>query len=113
MTATIRFIPTGRRAGLQPYIGAGVGVVAWKYSENGDFADPSLNIFTWEYKDSGTAVGPVVFGGLRFPMGRAFLLGGEIRYQKADAPLNRTVGFQGDRLDLGGITYQANFIFRF
>jgi outer membrane protein W len=113
MTATIRFIPTGRRAGVQPYIGAGVGVVAWRYSEIGDFATPSLAVFQWEYKDSGTAVGPVIFGGLRVPFSRTFALGGEIRYQKADAPLNRTVGFQGDRLDVGGITYQANFIVRF
>jgi opacity protein-like surface antigen len=113
MTATIRFIPTGRRAGVQPYIGAGVGVVAWRYSETGDFLDPNRTIFQWEYKDSGTAVGPVVFGGIRVPVSHTLALGGEIRYQKADAPLNRTVGFQGDRLDVGGITYQANFIVRF
>jgi outer membrane protein W len=113
MTATIRFIPTGRRAGVQPYIGAGVGVVAWRYSESGDFADPSLNIFQWKYTDSGTAVGPVIFGGLQVPFSRSFALGGEIRYQKADALLNRSVGFQGDRIDVGGISYQANFVIRF
>jgi outer membrane protein W len=113
MTASIRFIPTGRRAALQPYIGAGVSVIAWRYSENGEFADASLNTFSYEYADSGTAVGPVVFGGLRVPLGRAFMLGGEVRYQRADAPLNRSVGFQGDHLDLGGITYQANFTVRF
>ena len=113
MTATVRFLPTGRRSGVQPYIGAGVGVIAWRYSETGDFADPSYDIFQWEYKDSGTAVGPVVLGGVRIPVSRSFALGGEVRYQKADASLNRTVGFQGDRLDLGGLTYQANFVFRF
>jgi outer membrane protein W len=113
MTATIRFIPTGRRAGVQPYIGAGVGVIAWRYSEVGSFLDPSQSIFQWDYKDSGTAVGPVVFGGIRVPVSRALALGGEVRYQRANALLNRTVGFQGDRLDVGGITYQANFIVRF
>lgn len=113
ITGTIRFIPTGRRAPFQPYIGAGVGVIPWTYSENGDFADPSLNIFQYEYKDSGTAVGPVVFGGLRVPVNRSFAIGGEVRYQRADAPLSRNVGFQGDHIDLGGVTYQANFIVRF
>lgn len=113
MTATIRFILTGRRAGVQPYIGAGVGVIAWRYSEAGSFLDPNQLIFQWDYKDSGTAVGPVVFGGIRVPVSRAFSLGGEVRYQRANAALNRTVGFQGDRLDVGGITYQANFIVKF
>lgn len=113
VTATIRFIPTGHRAAVQPYIGAGVGIIPWRYSENGDFADPSLNIFQWEYRDSGTAVGPVFFGGIRFGLSRGFALGGEIRYQLANAALDRTVGFQGDHLDLGGITYQTNFIVKF
>jgi opacity protein-like surface antigen len=113
ITATIRFLPLGRRAPVQPYIGAGVGIIPWNYSENGDFADPSFQTFTWEYKDSGTAVGPVIFGGVRVPVSRAFSLGGEIRYQQADSELDPSVGFQGTRIDLGGITYQANFIVRF
>jgi hypothetical protein len=113
ITATVRFIPTGRRAGLQPYIGAGIGVIPWRYSESGNFADPSLNVFQWNYTDSGTALGPVMFGGLRVKLSRGFALGGEIRYQLAAATLKQSVGFQGDRLDLGGFTYQANFIFRF
>lgn len=113
ITATVRFLPLGRRRGVQPYVGAGVGVIPWRYSETGDFADPALEVFHWNYVDSGTAVGPVVFGGLRVPFSRSFALGGEIRYQKADAALNSSVGFTGDRLDLGGITYQANLIFRF
>ncbi len=113
VTATLRFIPAGRHAPVQPYVGAGVGIIVWRYSEEGDFIDPSLAIFQWDYRDSGVAVGPVVFAGLRVPLGRACALGGEVRYQRADAALDRTVGFQGDRLDLGGITYQTNFIIRF
>lgn len=113
ITATVRFLPRGRRAGVQPYVGAGVGVIPWRYSETGDFADPALDVFRSNYVGSGTAVGPVIFGGLRVPFSRKFALGGEIRYQKADAALNSSLGFTGDRLDLGGITYQANLIFRF
>lgn len=113
VTATVRFLPLGRHAAIQPYIGAGVAVIPWNYSEKGDFADPSYSVFTWEYKDSGTAVGPVVFGGVRVPFSRAFALGGEIRYQHANSTLDRNVGFQGDKIDVGGITYQANFVLRF
>jgi outer membrane protein W len=113
ITATFRFLPLGRRAAVQPYIGAGVGIIPWSYSEAGDFADPSFDVFTFEYKDSGTAVGPVIFGGLRVPLNRAFALGGEIRYQYANSTLDRSVGFQGDKIDVGGFTYQANFIVRF
>lgn len=113
ISATVRFLPAGRRAPVVPYIGAGVVVIPWRYSETGDFVTPSLDTFNWQYKDSGTAVGPVVFGGIRFPVNDNVALGGEIRYQRADANLNRNVGFQGDRLDLGGITYQFNVVFTF
>jgi hypothetical protein len=113
ISATVRFVPTGRRASVQPYVGAGVAIIPWNYSEAGDFADPSLDIFTWEYKDSGTAVGPVIFGGVRVPVSRTMAVGGEIRWQHADATLDPSVGFAGSQLDLGGITYQANFVFRF
>jgi opacity protein-like surface antigen len=113
VTGTLRLIMTGRRARVQPYVGAGVAIVPWEYSEAGDFVDPSLNVFRWEYKDSGTAVGAVVFGGLRVALNRKVALGGEFRYQMVDAPLDQNVGFQGTRLDLGGMTYQGSVIFRF
>lgn len=113
ISATVRFVPTGRYAPIQPYIGAGVSVVPWRYSEFGNFIDPEMAIFQWNYHDQGVAVGAVVLAGVRVPIGRAFALGGEIRYLRADTTLDPLVGFQGDRLDLGGITYQTNFILRF
>jgi outer membrane protein W len=113
ITATARWIMTGKRAKVQPYIGAGVGFVIWKYSESGDFVDADYNVFNWDYTDNGTAVGPVIFGGLRVVASRHVAVGGELRYQYADAPLDSSVGFQGTRLDLGGMTYQASVIFRF
>jgi opacity protein-like surface antigen len=113
ITATIRWVPLGRRAAVQPYIGAGVGIIPWSYSETGDFVDPAFQTFTWDYKDSGTAVGPVVFGGIRVPVGRTLAIGGEIRWQQADSELDSSVGFQGTRIDLGGFTYSANVVVRF
>jgi opacity protein-like surface antigen len=113
ITGTLRLIMTGRHAAVQPYVGAGVAVVPWEYSEAGDFVDQNLNVFNWTYKDSGTAVGAVVFGGLRVKVSRTVALGTEFRYQMVDAPLDPNVGFQGTRLDLSGLTYQASVIFRF
>jgi opacity protein-like surface antigen len=113
ISATVRFLPAGRHGPIVPYLGAGVVAVPWRYTERGDFVTSSLDVFNWEYRDSGVAVGPVVFGGVRFPVSRNVALGGEVRYQRADATLNRTAGFQGDRIDLGGITYQFNVVFTF
>jgi|WetSurMetagenome_2_1015567.scaffolds.fasta_scaffold101518_3 hypothetical protein len=113
VTATIRFVPTGRRAAIQPYIGAGIGIIPWKYSEVGDFVDPEYNTFSWEYRDSGTAIGPVVFGGVRVPFSRSFALGGEVRWQRASSTLDPKEQFQGTKIDVGGLTYSANFIMKF
>jgi opacity protein-like surface antigen len=119
VTGTLRFVLTGRHAPVQPYVGAGVAIVPWNYSEIGDakasdgFVDANFNVFQWEYKSSGTAVGAVFFGGLRVALNRKVALGGEFRYLMADAPLDPNIGFQGTRLDLGGMTYHASVIFRF
>jgi outer membrane protein W len=113
VTASIRFIPTGRRFPVQPYIGFGVSVVPWRYSEIGDFVDSSNNVYAANYHDSGVTVGPMVMAGIRLPIARVFALGGEVRYLKADTSLDPTVGFLGDRLDLGGISYLATFSIKF
>jgi hypothetical protein len=39
-TFTVRLIPTGQRSVFQPYIGVGLGIFSWKYSETGEFIDP-------------------------------------------------------------------------
>lgn len=113
VTASIRWLPTGRHFPIQPYIGVGVSVIPWRYSEVGDFVDTSNNIYSADYHDSGVAVGPTVMAGVRVPFARAFAIGGEVRYLKADAPLDPTVGFLGDRIDLGGISYLATFNIKF
>lgn len=113
ITASFRFFPLSRHAGIQPYVGAGVSVIAWRYSEAGDFIDPNMAIFQFDYHDQGVAVGPVALVGVRLPIGHAFAVGGEIRYLRADTGLDPSIGFVGDRLDLGGITYQTNFVIRF
>ena len=45
--------------------------------------------------------------------GDNLLIGGEVRYQSGRRELPLEVGFVGDRIDLGGFTYQAVFQVRF
>jgi hypothetical protein len=112
-TATIRFLPLGRSAGIEPYLGAGVAVVNWRYTETGEFVDfTDRSIFSDEFVAKGTATGPTVLGGIRFPLG-AVALGGEIRWQKAKADLPSDLGFAGDEIDLGGFNYLFTVNVRF
>ena len=112
-TATVRYLPIGHNAPIQPYVGAGVGVFAWRYSESGDFVDHvDRSIFSETFVGSGSATGPVVLGGVRAPIG-ATAVGFEVRYQKARGLLPAGKGFSGSEIDLGGMNYLFTFNIRF
>jgi opacity protein-like surface antigen len=115
ITATVRFLPIGRAAPVQPYVGAGIGFFTWRYSESGEFVDFSDGtIFRDRYSADGTAVGPVVLGGVRFPVGDAMTTGVEFRWQKAEGDTNSVEsGLLGTKIDLGGWTTSWNLHFRF
>ncbi|MDE3153493.1 MAG: hypothetical protein KGN76_00200 [Acidobacteriota bacterium] len=113
ITATVRFLPLGNDAPIQPYIGAGVGIYNWRYSETGDFVDfTDYSIFNGSFAASGTDVGPVVLGGARIPFG-PLAIGGEVRYQKGTGSLPASGGFAGTKIDLGGYNYLATIQLRF
>jgi opacity protein-like surface antigen len=112
-TATIRFLPLGRSAGIEPYIGAGVAIVNWRYSESGEFVDfTDRSTFRDNFVGKGTATGPTVLGGVRFPVGN-WAIGGEVRWQDAKGDLPSDLGFAGSTVDLGGWNYLATFNIRF
>jgi hypothetical protein len=111
-TATVRFLPLGHRVGVTPYIGGGVGILRWHYSETGQFLATDNTIFQGEFKGDGTATGPVILGGVRVPVGN-WGVGGEIRYQSATGDLPIDQGFSGTTIDLGGFTYSFTVNFRF
>jgi hypothetical protein len=115
VTFTARVFPVGRDGAVQPYIGGGVAILAWRYSETGEFIDFNAGNRTFfdTFSDEGNETAPVVFGGVRFPVGNNFLIGGEFRWHGGEAELDRDLGFAGDRLDLGGYTTQAVFQVRF
>jgi outer membrane protein W len=62
-TATVRFLPMGRHNGIVPYIGGGVGVFNWRYTETGQFLADDIRF------SAATSSGP----GAR--AGRSFLAG--------------------------------------
>jgi outer membrane protein W len=112
-TATVRFLPLGRSAGIEPYIGAGVAIINWRYSESGDFIDfTDGTTFRDNFIGKGTATGPTVLGGIRIPVGN-WGIGGEIRWQDAKGDLPADLGFAGETIDLGGWHYLATFNVRF
>jgi opacity protein-like surface antigen len=119
ITATIRFLPAGRGAAVEPYIGGGIGIFNWRYTEEGefvDFSDDSIfeRVGPDKYKADGTAVGPVFVAGLRFPLGDALSAGFEYKWQKALGDTNSaTTELLGDKIDLGGNTFGFTFHFRF
>ena len=111
-TATVRWLPMGHHNGVEPYIGAGVGVFTYRYSETGQFLATDGSIFRGNFVGSGTATGPVVLGGIRVPVG-SWGVGGELRYQSAEGKLPADQDFAGSKIDLGGFSYTFTINVRF
>jgi len=112
MTATFRVLPLGHHDAITPYIGAGVGVFHWRYSESGQFVGTDSSIFQGTFTGSGNATGPVIVGGLRVPAGH-WDFGGEVRYQNAKGDLPADQEFSGPKIDLSGFTYSFTANVRF
>ena len=112
-SATIRFLPLGHTNFFEPYIGGGLAILNWRYQERGDWVDPSdATIFRETFVGSGTATGPMILGGVKFPVG-PWAFGGEVRWQDAKGDLPAAEEFAGPKIDLGGFTYTAVFSVRF
>jgi hypothetical protein len=112
IAVTARVFPLGRRIPVQPYVGGGLAMIPWRYSESGEFVDADDLIFQATYKDSGWAFGPVVYGGVRFA-GDIFFGGAEFRYHNATGDLDPAIEFFGDEIDLGAYQWLFTFGWRF
>jgi hypothetical protein len=113
ITATARILLLGRSSAFQPYVGGGIGIYNWRYSETGDFIDfslPGRPVFRESYTQTGTSIGPVAVFGARFGVNN-LTFGGEVRYQKAEGELDER-DFLGPTIDLGGFHYLATVGFR-
>lgn len=113
MTAMVRFLPAGRGGSIEPYVGGGITLVNWRYSEVGEFVDFGVvppEIFFNRYVADGNAFGGVLLAGLRAPVADVWLVGGEVRYQRVSGDTDAiNSGMLGEKIDLGG--WSANFTF--
>lgn len=111
-TATVRLLPFGRSRAVQPYLGGGIGLFSYRYSEVGDFVDfTDRSVFRDRFVATGTETGGVALAGIRLPIGDTWSLGGEVRWQKVSADLSDD--FLGTTLDLGGFHYLATIHVKF
>ena len=110
VTATLKVLPFGRQAAIQPYFGVGVGIFNWQYSEVGEFIDfNNFDIFREQFVADGTDVGGLLLGGVRVPFTDRYAAGVELRYQSATGRVGIDQGFLNERIDLGGLTTQFTF----
>jgi hypothetical protein len=116
VTGVVRFLPFGRPSDFQPYVGAGIGILNFRYTEFGEFVDPeTLEIFPDRFAADGTTVGPILLGGLRMPLGGdIYALTLEGRYQWGSGDTGGAANnFLGDKIDLGGGQLNFGFLVRF
>jgi hypothetical protein len=109
---TVRLIPVDPRSPVQPYVGGGIGVFSWRYSEIGEFIDfgAGNEIFEDRFVKSGSSVGPIFLAGIRFA-GDVASAGFEFKYQNASGDLDNN--FAAPNIDLGGWTYNFTAGIRF
>ena len=112
VTAVVRFFPFGGPGDVQPYVGAGVGVVHYRYSEFGNFVDTdTLEIFPDQFTATGNAPTGLFLGGIRFPIGGdVYSLSIEGRFVHAVGDTGGIDnGFLDDKIDMSGGLLNVSF----
>ena len=113
VTGTLRLFPLGDTA-VRPYIGGGIGLFLWRYSEVGEFIDfYDYTVFRDRFVASGADIGTVVLGGVRVPLGDSLAAGVEVQYQRAAGRVGVDEGFLAERIDLGGLSTRFTFRIEF
>lgn len=116
LTGIVRFLPFGRAGDVQPYVGAGIAALNYRYSEIGEFVDTAtLDIFEERYVATGTAPGGLLLGGVRLPLGGdVYGLTIEGRYQFGTGETGGfETGFVADKIDLSGGQLNVGLLIRF
>ncbi|HEY6359429.1 MAG TPA: outer membrane beta-barrel protein [Vicinamibacterales bacterium] len=114
ISAVVRFMPFGKPGHVQPYVGAGVAALRWRYSEFGEFLDnTNTNIFNAAFVGTGTSPAGILLGGVRLPMnGDVFGVMAEIRYTWGTGNLS-TNDFLSNKIDLSGTSVNFSFQVRY
>ena len=116
VTGVVRFLPFGSPGDVQPYVGAGISVLNFQYTESGDFVDgETLDVFEDRFRASGSTLGGLLLGGVRFPLGGdIYGFGIEGRYQFGTGETGGLdEGFLADKIDLGAGQLNFTFLIRF
>ena len=113
ITGMLRLFPLGDTL-VRPYIGGGIGLFLWRYSEVGEFIDfYDYTVFRDRFVASGADIGTVVLGGVRVPLGDSLAAGVEVQYQRAAGRVGVDEGFLAERIDLGGLSTRFTFRIEF
>ncbi|MDB4877920.1 MAG: hypothetical protein JWM41_4366 [Gemmatimonadetes bacterium] len=106
---TFAWIP----AAVAPYVGAGAGVMWYRFHQDGDFIDfQTTKVFHDIYDSSGWTKTAHAMAGVDFSLGPRFALTTDARYVWSSAPLSQDFsGFQ--RLDLSGFSTTVGLAVRF
>jgi len=114
LALTARVLPLGNRYRVKPYLGGGIALITWRFSESGDFVNANQQRFRNEsYSTVGTAIGPVMLLGLRLA-GNTVAYGIEGRYHRARGSFGPSFAHVRDPdIDLGGWTVLATAGLRF
>ena len=101
------FCPSAAPRRFEPYVGAGIGIFNWRYSEAGEFVDFSDGTIFRDrvqgrrHRRSGRWCSAA----LRFPIGDAMTAGVEFRWQKAEGDTKPAESrLLAPKIDLGGWT---------
>ncbi|MCC7125598.1 MAG: hypothetical protein IT178_12175 [Acidobacteria bacterium] len=123
VTASVRYAlaPRGERIGrfawipsrVQPYVGAGGGLIFWRFQQEGDFVDyEDGRVFPEFFSSNGISPTAHALGGLDIVVYKRMLFTLEGRYQWARGDLeNDFIGFEP--IDLSGVRASAGFRFVF
>ena len=113
-TATFRVLPLGHHAPVQPYVGGGVGVFGWRYSEYGQFVDPDdPSIFNGNVRGQRHATSA------RYSSAACASRSARRRWDskrggsRRRATCPRTRDLPAPKIDLGGMNYLFTFNIRF
>lgn len=117
---TLRFVPTGRRVRVAPYLAVGADLFYWQWREHGDFIDfrdADNPIVHDSFESDGWTGGFHVAGGLRVRVSHDFQITGEGRYQHAHTTMGDDFrptepGFENE-IDLSGWSATVGVHIRF
>ncbi len=100
-------------ATLSPYVGAGVGVMWYRFEQSGDFVDSqTLDVFSDTFRSRGHAPMVNALAGVDVTLNNSLVLTGQARYDWAKASMGQDfVGFQ--KMDLSGLQMSLGIGVRF